>query len=276
MPLLLSDYSSALKEVLLPYVRDNFPKAAIALDQFKRNAGVTFINDEFIFPLRTSRHGGVVNMADDGNSVISSSGATTGRGTVPVERVSGAFDISHLAIKATETSKGAVESALSFQAKYLVSDFARHVTRQIYADGIGVVGQVRTTGGSVGAGTAALEYPDSNLDDGRSIDWYGTINGDIAPNKYFAVGQILGIGTGGADLGTVTSVTGTSVVMTGSPAIVASDSIYLMDGSGEGAGTSEILGIRAALSSTTGTSTYAGVARNTTSWAPQFGSSSCR
>jgi len=47
-----------------------------------------------------------------------------------------------------------------------------------------------------------------------------------------------------------------------------------MDGSGEGAGTSEFLGIRAALSSSTGTSTYAGIARNVTGWTPQFGSNS--
>ena len=47
-----------------------------------------------------------------------------------------------------------------------------------------------------------------------------------------------------------------------------------MDGSGEGAGTSEFLGVRAALSSTTGTSTYAGLARNTTGWTPSFGSAS--
>jgi hypothetical protein len=45
-----------------------------------------------------------------------------------------------------------------------------------------------------------------------------------------------------------------------------------MDGSGGAAGSQEIEGIRAALSSTTGTSTYAGVARSTTGWAPQFGS----
>ena len=237
----------------------------------KRNAGVTFINDEFIAPVRTSRHGGIANLADDGNSVVSSSGATTSRGTVSVKTVSGAFDISDLVIAATKTSKGAVESALTFQAQKLSDDFGRHINRQMYHDGVGIVGQVS---GSVGAGTVSLLYPDANLDDGRSIDWYGTINSDVAVNKYFAVGQILGIGTGGVDLGTVTSITGTSVVMTGSPASVANDSIYVMDGSGEGAGTSEFNGIRSALSSSTGTSTYAGLARTTTGWAPAFGSAS--
>lgn len=270
-PFQLSAYSSALKEVLLPYIQDNFPKKTILLDQIKRSGGENYINDEFVFPLYNSRHGGVANLADDGNNIIQAGGRSLTRGTVPVETVTGAFDITKQAIDASKSSQGAVEAALAAQASTLMTDFMRHINRQFYADGVGVVAQVL---GSVGAGTASLQYPNASLDDGRSVDWYGTINGDISPVKYLAVDQILGIGTGGADLGTVTSVTGTSVVMTGSPAIVADDSVYIMDGSGEGAGTSEFLGMRAALSSTTGTNTYAGVARNVTGWTPQFGSSS--
>jgi len=270
----LSSYSYALKEVILPYIQDNFPKKTIMLDQMRRSGSENYINDEFVFSLYTSRHGGIANLADDGNNIIQSGGRGGTRGTVPVETVTGAFDITKLAIDASKSAQGAVAADLSSQSTTLMKDFMRHINRQFYADGVGVVSQVRTTGGSVGEGTAALETPDSNLDDGRSIDWYGTVNGDISPVKYLAVDQILGIGTGGADLGTVTSVTGTSVVMTGAPAIAASDAVYIMDGSGEGACTSEFLGMRAALSSSTGTSTYAGVPRNVTGWTPQFGSSS--
>jgi len=210
MAMLLSNASSALKEILLPYIQNNFPKQTILLDQLKRNTNTEFINDEFVASLWTSRHGGISNLADDGNNVISSSGRGLTRGTVPVESVTGAFDISKLTIDATKTSRGAVADMLAAQGTTLASDFGRHLNRQFYGDGIGVVAQVRTSGGSVGEGTAALEYPDSNLDDGRSIDWYGTINGDISPVKYIHKDAILGIGTGGADLGTVASVTGTS------------------------------------------------------------------
>lgn len=272
MTIILSNYSSALKEILLPYIQDNFPKKTILLDQMKRNSGGSFINDEFIAPVRTSRHGGVVSLANDGNNINAGSvGASTSRGTVSTKTHTAAFNITKLAVDASKTNQGAVEAALTFQARTLTTDFARHVNRQLYSDGVGVVGQVL---GSVGAGTVSLEYPDGDLDDGRSVDWYGTINDDIAVNKYFAAGQIVGIGTGGADLGTVTSVTGTSIVMSGSPASAANDTIYLIDGSGGGAGTAEIEGVRAALSSSTGTSTYAGLARSTTGWSPQFGSTS--
>lgn len=274
MALQLSNYTAALREVVLPYIRDNFPKDKILVDQMKRNAGVTFINDEFIAPVRSSRHGGITSLADDGNNIISSSGARSTRGTVSVKILTGAFDISKLAMEATESSKGAVEAALTFQAKSLANDFGRTVNRQLYGDGAGVVSKARATGGSVGVGTVALELPDGNTDDGRAQDVYGTINGDISPTKYFAPDQIVGIGTGAADLGTVTSVTGTSLVMTGGPAIVANDSVYIVDGSGEGAGTSEFTGVKAALSSSTGTATYAGLSRDTIGWTPAFGSAS--
>src|SRR3990167_2592441 len=174
-------YTSALKEILLPYIQENYPKQTILLDQMKRDAGQQFINDEFLFPIRTTRHGGVSNLADDGNNVVSSSGARTSRGTIAPKRITGAFEISDMVIRASRNSQGAVESDLTFQTDTLATDFARHVNRQLYHDGVGIVSQVRTSSGSVGAGTMALEYPDANLDDGRSIDWYGTINNDISP-----------------------------------------------------------------------------------------------
>src|SRR3990167_3055290 len=135
---------------------------------------------------------------------------------------------------------------------------------------------VRETGGSVGTGTIAVEAINASIDDGRTVDHYGTVNGDISPTKYFAVDQVIGVGTAGAADGTITSVTGTSIV-SGAPTAIATnanDSVYIQDGSGEGAGTSEMLGIRAALSSSTGTSTYAGLPRNTVGWTPSFGSAS--
>lgn len=271
--MILSNFSAALKEILLPYIRDNFPKDKILVDQMKRNAGAQFINDEFVAPVRTSRHGGIGNLANDGNNVNATAGASFGRGTVPVKMVFGAFDISKLTIDASD-SKGAVESALSTQAKTLSSDFGRHINRQMYWDSVGVIGQARQTGGSVSGTEVAIELIGSGTgpDDGRVQDWYGTINGDIAPNKYFAAGQRIGVGTAAAAGGTLAAVTGTSIQFTGTLTSAASDSLYLLDGSGGGAGTSEFLGLKAALSSSTGASTYAGLARSTIGWTPQFGS----
>jgi len=272
MTVKISDVSNALTKVLLPYIRDNFDKSTILLDQIKRNANTTFMNDNFYAPVRTGRHGGITSLLNDGSTLVSGS-SSIGQASVGVRIVTGTFDISKLTLDATKTNKGAVENMLTFQATTLASDFSKDINRQFYGDGVGVLGQ---TLGSVGEGTASITYPSADLDDGRSIDWYGSVNGDIAKNKYFQVGQIVGFGTAAADLGTIASITGTSIVVTGAPAIAAHDTIYRMDGdqAATTAGTQEILGIRAALSSTTGTSTYAGLARSTNGWTPQFGSTS--
>lgn len=268
--ILLSNVQNALQKVIMPYIQDNFPKQTILMDQVKRNQGVTFMNDTFYAPIRTSRHGGITNLANDGNSLVSGK-SSIGQASVGVKIVTGTFDISKLTIDATATNKGAVENQLTWQASTLGSDFARDINRQYFSDGVGVLSQVA---GSVGAGTLSVMAPDANLDDGRSVDWYGTVNGDINPAKYLAPDMVIGIGTAGADLGTITSVSGNTVIVTGAPAIAANDAIFRVDGTGEGAGTSEIQGMRAALSSTTGTSTYANVARSTYGWTPQLNASS--
>jgi hypothetical protein len=268
----LTDYTSILKEILLPYVRDNFPKKTILLDQMKRNSGITLMNDEFIAPIWTTRHGGIANLANDTVSIVNAGGRASSRGTVGVKIATGALDITKLAIDASRSNTLAVESALTAQTKLLANDFARQMNRQLYSDGVGVVSQVS---GSVATSIASLQTPDANLDDGRSVDWYGTINGDISPTKYLAIDQHVGLGTAGAAIGTVTAVSGTSITLTsGAPAIAAYDSVFVLDGSNTAAGTSEIQGIRLALSSSTGTSTYAGLARTNPGWTPQFGSSS--
>jgi len=271
MGVILSDFSSALHNILLPYIRDNFPKQTILLDQMKRNSGVTFLNNNFYAPMRSTRHGGVTNLANDGNSTVSGT-AGLAQASVGVKTMTGAFDISKLAIDATKSSKSAVENALTFQATSLASDFSRSANRQLYGDGSGIVCQVLASGGSVGVGTIGVMPRDSNLDDGRSIDNYGTVNGDLSPTKYLAPGMVIGVGTAAATVGTIVSTTGTSIVVSAAIVTAANDSIGLLDGSGQGFGTMEFGGIRQALSSSTGTSTYAGVARSTVGWAPAFGS----
>ncbi len=267
MAILLTNVSNALEKVIQPFIQDNFNKMTPLLDQIKKHSDVEFFNDNFYAPVRTSRHSGITGLANDGSTLRSGS-SQIGQASVGVKILTGTFDISKLTLDATKNRKGAVENQLTFQARTLLDDFSKDVNRQYYSDGVGVLAQVAS---SVGAGTLTVAYPDSNLDDGRSIDWYGTVNGDINPTKYLHPGMAIGIGTAGADVGTISSVSGNTVVVTGAPAIVANDAIYRVDGDEAGAGTAEIQGLRAALSSSTGTSTYANVARSTYGWAPQLG-----
>lgn len=269
MAIALSDVANVLQKVIMPYIQDNVPKQTPFLDQVKRDGDVTFINNNFYAPVRTSRHSGVTALANDSSSTRSGS-SSVGQASVGVKILTGAFDITKLTIDATKTTKGAVENMLTKQAEFLVSDFAKHINRQMFSDGYGVLAQVSATGTT----SVVLTNPNSSLDDTRSIDWYGSVNGDISPVEYISAGQILAMGSGGLTLGTVSSVSGSTVTFTTGVIGTANQALYLVDGDGGGAGTAEIQGVRLALSSTTGTSTYAGVARSTLGWTPQFGSAS--
>lgn len=265
----MGDYTSAFKKVIQPYIQDNVPKQAKALQVLKRNENVEFFNDNFYAPVRTTRHSGVVNLAG-ANNKLRTGFAATSQASVSPKYLTATFDINDAVKKASANNKGAVESAMLFQMKSMKNDFSKSINRQYMSDGYGVISMAY---GSVGSGTLSVAYPDTSLDDGRSIDWYSNINYDIKPTKYLTPGQAIGIGTAVADVGTITSVAfnggsiGT-VVVTGAPAIVAGDSIYQVDGDEAGAGTSEIQGFRAALSS--GTADYAGLSRGLDVWAPQI------
>jgi hypothetical protein len=274
MAILLSNVSNALNKIILPYIQDNFNKQTILLDQLKRNTGVTFMNDYFYAPIRTSRHGGVTNLANDGNALVSGK-ASLGQAYVGVKIITGTFDISKLTLDATRTSKGAVENQLTFQASTLASDFAKSVNRQYYSDGLGILAEEK---GSVNATTMSIQMPSAagaGAQDTRTVDVYGTVNGDIGPTDYIQPGMILGVGSaagsGTAVVSAVLSGTAISFTATMDADFIGSAPLYVTDGSGAGAGTSEIQGMRAALSSSTGTSTYANVARSTHGWTPQIG-----
>lgn len=271
MAVSISQITSTLHKVIMPYIQDNLPSQTILLDKIRGNSDVQVMNDNFYVPVRTGRHGGIVALSSDTSSTRSGQSSRT-QASVGVKILTGQFNITKLAIDSTRSSQLAVEQELMQQADTLLTDFSRDVNRQMYGDGYGIVGQVL---GSLGAGTLAVGVVTNTVDDTRgTVDYFGSINGDIAPGKYLTVDQVIGIGTGGADVGTITSVTRTAgsavVVVTGAPAIAANDAVYFVDGAETGAGSSELTGITAALSFNT-TGTYAGIARSASEvWQPQL------
>jgi len=278
MAFLLSNSTAVLKEVILPYVQDNFPKQTITLNLFKRNAGVTTINNAFHAAIRTTRHGGITNLANDGNSVNATNGVSFSRGSVGIKQVTGAFNISKLAIDASQGDRRAIVNTFTEQAQTLVSDFAREINRQLYYDASGIVAQVS---GSTSSSEFTVKAMDANIDDGHTRDWYGTVNGDIAPGEWLYGGQYIGIGTANADVGIIGTVTndgagvatGTvTLTAAGTAGMVANDAVAILDGSSEGFGSNMMNGIHEVLDSRTGTNQYAGLARTTAAWKPQFGS----
>lgn len=265
MAVTISNVSNGLQKVLLPYIQDSIPTQSIFFDQVKRNVNTTFMNNQFFAPLRSSKQSGVTNLANDASQLVSGS-SSLGLASINVKILTGTFDITKLVVEATKSVKGAVENQLTFQAKTLTKDFARGINRQMFSDGIGIVSEVA---GSTSGSVFTIQNVSSSDQDTRTVDNYGSVNGDIDPAEYLVAGQIVGIGSTPA-IGTISSISGSTVTLTAGTASAANNPIYILDGDGAGNGTSEIQGVRAALSSSTGTSLYANVARSTQTWTPQI------
>src|SRR3990167_7691627 len=272
----LANYSSILREVILPYIQDNFPSQKITLNQFKKAADAQVINNNFHVPLRTTRHGGITSLASDSNSLNSNvPGASFGRGSVPVRDHTGAFRLTDLSMKSSSGDRLAIKSSFDEQAQTLVSDFGRDMNRQLYGQNINAVAQV--VGSTSGTEFTVTQLNSATADDGRVLDRYGSVNGDITAGEYLFANGIIGIGTAYNSLGTISSVADTTgtigtvyTTSAGTGAYVANDTVFIADGSG--GGTAAMNGIGDALNSQTGTNLYAGVARSTVGWTPQFGS----
>ena len=272
----MSNYSNVLREVILPYIQDNFPAQKITLNQFKKAADAQVINNNFHVPLRTTRHGGITSLANDGNNLNSNvPGASFSRGSVPVRDHTGAFRLTDLSMKASSGDRLAIKSSFDEQAQTLVSDFGRDMNRQVYGQNINAVSQV--IGSTSGTEFTITQLNSATADDGRVLDRYGSVNGDITAGEYIYANAIIGVGTAYLNIGTVSSIEnpgGTigTVYLTGATASAANDTVFIADGSG--GGTAGMNGVGDALNSLTGTNLYAGVARSTTGWSPQFGSTS--
>ena len=268
----IGNYGAAFKQVIEPDIQDNIPKKTKLLQVLKTNDETQFFNNNFYFAVRSSRHGGVTNLANPTRKLVTGQSNVI-QGTIAPKYVTATFDISDVVVKASQGDKAAVESAMSFQTRTIKNDFSKQLNRQYWSDGVGVIAQA----GSVGAGTLSITYPGGTAPDDTRGDisgWFGPINYDSKPSKWFTEGQIIGVGTAGADFGTITTVSGGSalgtLVVTGDPAIVALDSVYISDGDNTALGTSEIQGIRSALTVGTAT-TYAGLTISTNdTWQAQY------
>ncbi len=283
----ISNFSGALRQVIQPYIQNNIPKQVKLLQTLKTNDNVQIFNNNFYVAMRTNRHGGVTNLAN-AKAKINSQSAPITQGTVSPRIMTGAFDITDMLMAASRNDKLAVENAMTFQMTALTDDFSYSANRQFHSDGVGVIAMTSESGGSVSATVLQIQYPDGNMTtDGRATSYYGTaaggINGDLRPQKYFTDGQIIGIGSAGTSVGTIATsgvsgvgggIIGTaalgSITLTGttSGGIPASAPVYILDGDSNNAGTTEVQGIRLALSE--GTGNYLGLSRGLDVMNPQI------
>lgn len=276
----IGNYSAALRQVIQPYIQNNIPKQIKLMQTLKTNDNVQIFNNNFYVAIRSNRHGGVTNLANDKSKLNTGSSPIT-QGTVTPRYVTATFDISDVLMKSSAGDKLAVENAMTFQMNALVDDFSKQVNRQWFSDGAGVIGMTPESGGSLSGTSLQVQYPNGDMTtEGRATSYYGStsggINGDLKPTKYFTDGQIIGIGSAGTSVGTIATsgVSGGTALgtisLTGatSGGIPSSAPIYILDGDADAAGTIEIQGMRSALSE--GTANYIGLSRGLDVMNPQI------
>ncbi len=281
----IADFGNGYQKIIQSYIQNNIPEQIKLYKVLKTNDNVTKMNSSFYISLRSGRAGGVQTLPND-KAKLNTGGAPLSQGSVGFTIQAAVFDISDPVIKSSSSSLQALTSELEFQTKSNVKDFLKNINRQMFSDGVGIVGQVsEANAGSAGTNLLQIQYPDSNAStiDTRATNYYGTtsggINGDIMPAKYFAPGQIIGIGSAGAHgYGTIVNsgtavqqgtALGTLALTAALPSAVAgTEPIYIVSAELEAPGTSEISGFRAGLSE--GTNNYLNLARTTYTWQPQY------
>ena len=97
----MGDYDAAFEKVIQPYIQDNVPKEAKLMQVIKTNDSVQPFNNNFYFAVRSNRHGGVVNLANDKAKLRTGSAPTT-QGTVGQKIMTATFDISDVVKKASQ------------------------------------------------------------------------------------------------------------------------------------------------------------------------------
>src|SRR5690242_18698710 len=110
----IADYAAGFEKIIQPYIQDNVPEQTRLLKVLNTNDNVEIFNNAFFVTLRSGRHGGVQNLAND-KSKLNTGGAPLSQGSITPAYVAGVFDISDVVIKASRTRKQALQSDLQFQ-----------------------------------------------------------------------------------------------------------------------------------------------------------------
>src|SRR5438876_985792 len=131
----IADFSNAFKTVIEPFIQNNIPQQTKLLKVLRTNDNVEFMNDHFYAPMRSNRHSGIVNLAND-NSKLRTGSAPLLRANVAPKYLSATFDISDVVKKASQNKAGAVESAMESQMNALTTDFGKNANRQYFSDGV--------------------------------------------------------------------------------------------------------------------------------------------
>lgn len=137
MPLDISAYDAALKDVYEKTIIDILNSKTVMLDMFQKETGM-WEGRQIVYPLNLSRNQGV--MATTENGTLPDAGQQGYQKTIiPIKFQHGRIQLSIQVIKASKTSKGAFKRAMDQEMKGLIRDLSSDRNRQMFGYGKGIL-----------------------------------------------------------------------------------------------------------------------------------------
>ena len=215
----VTSFSSALKNVYLPGIREELNEKTNLLDLFTEGdlTQYEWQGNQLVFALHSSRnYSGVLYVAEGGALPVAGSQGVVNL-LIPVCHLKGRIQLSYEVMRASRSDKGSFVRAMDLEQKGLVNDVARQRNRALSGFGSEILAVVTV---ATGAGSVI------------TIDNPGGVSGTVNPGRFVKIGMILAItATAGStvprSIATVTAVSGNLVTFNATVTASVSDVLTL-------------------------------------------------
>jgi len=225
----VSSFSSALKNVYLPGIREELNEKTNLLDLFTEGdlTQYEWQGNQLVFALHSSRnYSGVLYVAEGGALPVAGSQGVVNL-LIPVCHLKGRIQLSYEVMRASRSDKGSFVRAMDLEQKGLVNDVARQRNRALAGFGSEILAQSTLS-------TSGVSF---------TVDNPGGVLGTVNPTRFIKVGmvitsQLLTSPYTVHGVGTVTAVSGNLVTLAAAMGTTSNDAISLgttsVSASGEG------------------------------------------
>ena len=176
----VSSFSSALKNVYLPGIREELNEKTNLLDLFTEGdlTQYEWQGNQLVFALHSSRnYSGVMYVQEGGGLPVAGSQGVVNL-LIPVLHLKGRIQLSYEVMRASRSDKGSFVRAMDLEQKGLVNDVARQRNRALSGFGSEILGVVTV------ATAAGLNVAINNP---------GGVAGTVNPTRFIKVGMVIAI-----------------------------------------------------------------------------------
>jgi hypothetical protein len=142
-------FDAALKDLYLGPIREQVNRATVLLDIIGNRKGIQVVGKQYIVPLITQRHAGIVTRSGatrSANKLPTAHTQTYARATYQMKWHYGRIEVDGPSMRSSKTDKGAFASALDAEIKGLTTSFPQEMNRQLHGNGMNKIAQPTVNG----------------------------------------------------------------------------------------------------------------------------------